>query len=315
METMLTSPPLHAWFRPMGLFCQITSNSMLVIDAATAAFGGYGQCEPVESPDIRCCLVEVDTADVSLEPRYEVRTGVSIVEFTGGGTRVALDTRNGEATGTIAANLARRPAALRYHVLQFILASMLARRGFLGIHAAGCVLNGSVILLRGPSGSGKTATAYACVKAGWQTLGESVIWIDTRNGGKCAWGMPWYFHFPREATALFPELPSGPVLTAGGRDRLEIEVESVQAGSAVTHASPAAIVFLAAGGNAIRRLSREQAAVEWPAGAAGMETDFPDYERQIGRLLQMPVWAMAPGLVAAAPDLLGKVLAESTLAA
>ncbi len=309
---MLTSQPLHAWFRPMGLFCQITSNSFLVIDAATAAFGGYGRCAPVNSPDIRCCLIEVDTPDISLEPRYEVTEGLSLVEFTGGGTRVELDTRTGEATGTIAANLVRRPAALRYHVLQFVLASMLARRGFLGVHAAACVLNGSAILLRGPSGSGKTAAAYACVKAGWQTLGESVIWIDTRDGGKCAWGMPWYFHLPREATALFTELPSAAVLTSGGRERLEIEVESVRAGCTITHANPAAIVLLASGGGPLKRLNPQQAAAEWPAGAAGMETDFPDYERHIGSLLQLPAWTMAPGTLAAAPDLLANILARSS---
>lgn len=308
---MLTSRWLEAWFRPMGLFFQITSNSPLVIDAANATFGGYGRCEPVDSADVRCCLTEVDTADVSLEPRYEVRAGASVVEFPGGGTRVTLDTRNGEATGTIAANLARSPSALRYHVLQFILASMLARRGFLGIHASACVLDGSAILLRGPSGSGKTATAYACLKAGWQTLGESVIWIDTRNGGKCAWGMPWYFHFPREAAALFTDLPSEAALTAGGRERLEIEVESVRAGCTVTHADPAAIVFVASGGRPIERLTREQATAEWPAGATGMETDFPNYERHIGRLLELPAWTMAPGALAAAPDLMGKVLARS----
>jgi hypothetical protein len=311
---MLTTQPIHAWFRPMGLFFQITSNSPLVIDAATAAFGGYGRCEPVDSPDVRCCLTEVDTADVSLEPRYEVTAGASLLEFKGG-TRVELDTRSGEATGTIAANLARRPSALRYHVLQFILASMLARRGFLGIHASACVLNGSAILLRGPSGSGKTATAYACLKAGWQTLGESVIWIDTRSGGKCAWGMPWYFHFPREAAALFTELPSEAELIAGGRERLEIEVESVRAGCTVTHARPAAIVFLASGERALRRLTREQATVEWPAGAAGMETDFPEYAWHIERLLQIPAWTMAPGDVDGASDLLGKVLARSSIGA
>jgi hypothetical protein len=309
---MLTSRPLRACFRPMGLFFQITSNSRAVMDAATATFGGYGRCEPVDSPDIQCRLIEVETADVSLEPRYEVKPGASVVEFTGGGTRVTLDTRNGVATGTIAANLARRPAALRYHVLQFILASMLAQRGFLGIHAAACALNGSAILLRGPSGAGKTATAYACLKAGWQTLGESVIWIDTRNEGKCAWGMPWYFHFPPEAAALFAELPSEAILTAGGRDRLEIEVESVREGCTVTHGSPAAIVFLASGERELRRLTREEAAVEWPAGATGTETVFPEYERHVGRLLQMPAWTMARGDVTAAPDLLGKVLARSS---
>jgi hypothetical protein len=222
-----------------------------------------------------------------------------------------LDTRNGEATGTIAANLICRPAALRYHVLQFILASMLARCGFLGIHAAACVRNGAAILLRGASGSGKTAAAYACVKAGWQTLGESVIWIDTRNGGKCAWGTPWWFHFPREAAALFAELRSETVLIAGGRERLEIEVESVQPGCTVTQAAPAAIIFLASGAGPLKRLTREQAAAEWPGGTAGTETDFPDYERHIGALLDLPSWIMAPGALDATPDLIGNILFEA----
>ena len=56
---MLTSWPLRACFRPMGLFFQITSNSRAVMDAATATFGGYGRCEPVDSPDIQCRLMSV----------------------------------------------------------------------------------------------------------------------------------------------------------------------------------------------------------------------------------------------------------------
>jgi len=296
MEAML------ACFRPMGLPFQIASNSQAVIDAATDVFGGYGVCDSGESPELRCSLMEIEKPDESADPQYEVTPGEAFVRFgDSGGTCITVDRLRGEASGTVAANLVSRPAALRYHVLQFILSTMLAPRGFLGIHAAACVRGGRAILLRGPSGSGKTAVAYACVKAGWQTLGESVVWIDTRTGE--IRGMPWYFHFPRGSQTLFPELPPEPAIVAGGRERLEIEMESVRRGSTVTRAVPAGVVFLREG-RPFAPLTREQAIAEWPRGAAGMETDFPEYDRHIARLTQLPAWELARGCALRAPALL-----------
>ncbi len=303
MEAML----IEASFRPMGLFFQILSNSQAVIDAAAAAFGGYGVCRPGEPADLHCTLIEIETPDGSVEPRYEVTDAEVRVAFgISGGTRIAVDSLRGEAHGTVAANLVSRPAALRYHVLQFVLATMLAPRGFLGIHAAACVRGGRAILLRGPSGSGKTAVAYACVKAGWQTLGESVVWLDTREGATSSgevWGMPWYFHFPQGSAALFPELPAEPAIVAGGRERLEIEMESVRRGSTVTRAAPAGVVFLQDDGAPFGPLTRAQAIARWPRGTAGTETDFPGYRRHIGSLLQLPVWELSRGSALAAPGL------------
>jgi len=51
-------------------------------------------------------------------------------------------------------------------------------------------------------------------------------------------------------------------------------------------------------------LTREQAIAEWPRGAAGMETDFPEYDRHIARLTQLPAWELARGCALRAPALL-----------
>jgi hypothetical protein len=256
------------------------------MDAAVTAYGRYPRAFR-SLTDLTVTLTKTTGFDFSAEPVYETTPRLSSVHFSGA-TRVAVRRDGSVAEGCVAANLLADVPAFRYHVLQFILASMLERHGFLGFHASACVRDGKAILLRGASGSGKTTLAYAAVRQGWQTLGESVVWLDTRSEREC-WGMPWWFHLPAAG--------SPPTFSLNGRDRYELDLHVEYPGAAAPHALAAAIVWLERSDapSRIERIGAEEAARLWPAGASGIETDFPGYPRHVRRLLDWPAWRLSFG--------------------
>ncbi len=267
----------------MGLWMRFASNSARIMDAAAIAYGRYPRAFRSRT-DLTVILTRTTSLDTSAEPVYETTPRLSFVHFSGA-TRVAVRRDGSAAEGCIAANLVADAPAFRYHVLQFILASMLERHGFLGFHASACVRDGKAILLRGASGSGKTTLAYAAVRQGWQTLGESVIWLDTRSELEC-WGMPWWFHLPAaNSTSTF---------SLNGRERAELDLDSEYPGAAAPSARAAAIVWLERSETAsrIERIGADEAATLWPAGASGIETEFPGYRGHVRRLLELPAWRL-----------------------
>jgi hypothetical protein len=172
----------------------------------------------------------------------------------------------------------------------------------MGFQAAACVQDGKAILLRGASGSGKTTLAYAAVRNGWQTLGESVLWLDTEGDGAC-WGMPWWFHLPAGLAT--------PAFTHNGRARTEIDLDDAHPGSALASARPAAIVFVerVSGESHIDPVTAAEASALWPRGAAGREADFPEYRRQVQNIVTLPAFRFAFGTdIDAAPRLLTRIV-------
>jgi hypothetical protein len=273
------------------------------MDAAASAYGRYPRAFRSRT-DLTVTLTRSAGLDSSAEPVYETTSRIASVHFPGA-SHVGVRRDGSVAEGRIAANLIADVPAFRYHVLQFILASMLERHGFLGFHASACVRNGKAILLRGASGSGKTTLAYAGVRQGWQTLGESVVWLDTRSELAC-WGMPWWFHLP--ATGL------PPTFSLNGRDRSELDLESEHPGAAAPHALATAIVWLERSDSAsrIERVGADEIAGLWPAGASGIETDFPGYRRHVRRLLELPAWRLHFGPdIDAGPAFLAPLLTAS----
>ncbi|HKD07723.1 MAG TPA: hypothetical protein VKB79_17615 [Bryobacteraceae bacterium] len=279
---------------------RFVSDSARIMEGATTAYGRYPRAFRSQT-DLTVTLTKTVGLDSSAEPVYETTPLLASVHFPGV-TRVAVSRDGSAAEGRIAANLLADVPAFRYHVLQFILASMLERHGFLGFHASACVRDGRAILLRGASGSGKTTLAYAAVRQGWQTLGESVLWLDANSEVTC-WGMPWWFHLP--AAGLRP------TFTLNGRERAELDLDAEYPGAAAPSARAAAIVWLERSSypSRIQRVGREEIAALWPAGASGIETEFPGYYRHVRRLLELPAWRLYFGPdIDVAPALLAPLL-------
>ena len=247
----------------MGLNLRVEVDRVPLRDACASAFALYGPGDPAAPPDLRFAFsvaqgrLSVSDALRESEPTFRISATSAAAEM--GGSRLEADPARGLAHGRFTPSLLSDLPLLRHHFLQFALSVMLPPRGFLGVHAAALARNGRAALLRGPSGCGKSVLAYAGSRR-MQLLSDSTVWIAPDGRW---WGWP-RLHLPPSARALFPELPDGPIVSIGGRPKIE-----VAAACAVVSAAPGPVILL---GSA------------WREGAAGDEAAASAYDRRIAAL-------------------------------
>ena len=200
------------------------------------------------------------------------------------------------------------PATFRSEVLLCGFLSQLWQHGLMAAHGSAVVRDGRAILLRGPSGSGKTTLAYAAARSRFQALAEDVVWIDLEAG---LWrGIPWFFHLLPDASCLFPELAGlSPVWESAGKIKLEVDLETIRPGSAVTEARPGPVVLLErAAAHRLEPLGPAEALDLWRRCPAGTEESFPGYGRRVEEILKDGAWRLRLG-----PDLDGALDLLETL--
>jgi hypothetical protein len=87
------------------------------------------------------------------------------------------------------------------------LLEILKRHERFAVHAAGVALHGQAVLLPGVSGAGKSTLALACVRAGWEFLGDDVVLLRESEGGHLrVHGFPDEIDLTEESLRFFPEL-------------------------------------------------------------------------------------------------------------
>jgi len=203
------------------------------------------------------------------------------------------------------------PATFRSHVLLFGFLSQLRDHGLMAVHGSALVKDGRAVLLRGPSGAGKTTLAYAGARGRFQALAEDVVWVDREAG---LWrGMPWHFHLLPDAGRLFPELAGLPTrLESAGKMKIEVDLDTVRPGAAVTSAKPGPVVLLERAtdrGSRLEPLAPAAALGLWRRCPAGTEEGFPGYERHVEALLAGGAWRLRLGTdLEEALDLLERLL-------
>jgi hypothetical protein len=198
-----------------------------------------------------------------------------------------------------ASSLLDNPATFRSEVLLFGFFSQLSQHGLMAVPGSAVVRDGQAILLRGPSGSGKTTLAYAAARSRFHALAEDVVWIDLGTG---LWrGIPWFFHLLPDASRFFPELAGLPavvptVMESAGKIKLEVDLDAIRPGSAVTEARPGPVVLLErAATNGLEPLGPADALDLWRRCPAGTEESFPGYDRHVETLLKDGAWRLRLG--------------------
>ncbi len=278
---------VEAWFQPMGLTLHLISNSPAIIEAAKKSFGGFGPGQPNPAPDFtfRLFAHRLDDGQAS-EPLLR-RESSLLYQTTGRDSTLVADLAPGFAYGYFSPTTLAQPTFFCWHFLELAFFMMLEWRGFMGVHGAALVKNGQAILLRAKSGGGKTTLAYAGARSRYQALAEDVVWFD----GECNlwWGLPWAFHLLPDAKQLFPELSAyQPVLQTNKEMKLEVNLETIRAGSTTTSAKPGAVVFierLVGGKSRLEPLSLAAARATWPGGSTGLEMKLAHHQPYIEALL------------------------------
>jgi len=107
------------------------------------------------------------------------------------------------------------------------LIEILRRRGFYNIHAAGLCRGADAILLAGASGAGKSTLTLAMTRAGWDYLGDDMLFL--KKDGVEVFGFP-------EGIDCFSE--NGPRST-----KLHLVPEVVFGSAAVLIATPRVLLF------------------------------------------------------------------------
>ena len=166
--------------------------------------------ESVESPDKH----RIHRPDGPSRPFYQTEIGdavyfpkddVGYIDY-GPRARAWFRPASGECRISILRPEADQQLWLATHPLFNIsLQEMLKRRGKYAIHAAGVARNGRSLLLPGTSGAGKSTLTIALLCAGFDLLGDDLIFLGP-DGGLKALGFPEKIKATHETLSLFAEL-------------------------------------------------------------------------------------------------------------
>lgn len=104
----------------------------------------------------------------------------------------------------------QRAVFLASHLfLTLPLLEILKRHQRFAVHAGGVAIRGRAVLFPGVSGAGKSTLTLACVRAGWEFLGDDVVLIrEVEDGRLRVHAFPDELDLTEESLRFFPELAS-----------------------------------------------------------------------------------------------------------
>lgn len=137
---------------------------------------------------------------------YEPATGVMSARYHNR-VEMTCDTVSGKTACVLAPDKSGdRPASEILFTLALI--EQMRRRELFNIHAAGLRRGGKAVLLAGASGAGKSTLALALTQAGWDYLGDDMLFL--RADGRTLLGFPQGISYTRDTIRLLPGLPELP---------------------------------------------------------------------------------------------------------
>ncbi len=236
-------------FFPMGLCVQLETNDRDLLQATRESFGRYPRLNTATTPDIMMRLF-ADEVDDALEPQRRPQSlfrlqGDYFYISAGRDAIVMGDRPRGRAFGFLPRSLVRHHDFLRMNFINGIVFAILMTRGFVGMHGAGLVKEGRSLMLRAKPGSGKSTLAFACVRRGYQLLGEDQVWVHWDSPQQEWWGAPWTLSLLPDAKNIFPELADYSLTVMfNGERKIVTDLDIVAPGAAVTTTLPGILVFL-----------------------------------------------------------------------
>lgn len=165
--------------------------------------------------------------------------GVDIVwiDYLGGSARCAA--ASGE--GRIAYD--RRRDGWQWTVtrplLTLTLMELLKRHSLFPVHAAAACRGGAAVLFAAESGSGKSTAALTLLLAGWQLLGDDLLFLREEGPSLYALGFPDEIDASPETIARFPQLgPAGRWPSLAGYPKRQLQPQRLRHDAVTLKAAP-----------------------------------------------------------------------------
>lgn len=204
-----------------------------------------------EMPEGESCYFEA-TDEVYLAFRDSVRA-----LYTPRHNHVSLSTVESEPRNLFMAS---------HLVLTILLVEIFKRRDWYSLHAAGFSKNGRAILIPGASGAGKSTLSVALLRAGFDYLGDDMLFLKRCPNGLAVRGLVEDVDVSDQTIRLFPELDfllQRP--KTEGFPKRQIRFEEVYGARAIPESRPEAIAFPRISGNrnsVIAQVDGDQALLE-----------------------------------------------------
>jgi hypothetical protein len=140
------------------------------------------------------------------------------------------------------------------------LIELLRREGLYNVHAAGVASGGRSVLFAGSTGSGKSTLAIALTRAGFDLLGDDMVFLRKEDGNLTVRAFPDEVDVTDTTASWFPELQSiAAAPQEAGWPKRRIRSEELYSGRITRVATPTVVVFPEISGNDESELERMSA--------------------------------------------------------
>jgi hypothetical protein len=156
----------------------------------------------------------VDTPPDAARPVYTSKLGDVLYDddtdslFVTCGDRIRL--RCDPASGVVRVSIAQGQSAdswlLSHPLVTLPLMELAKRRGLFTVHAAGMAIDGRCLIFPGTSGSGKSTLSLALARAGWDMMGDDLLFLVPERDRVQALAFPEAIDIAEHTVDLFGEL-------------------------------------------------------------------------------------------------------------
>lgn len=241
----LTEFYLQQTFYPLGFPVLVSTNSQLVLDAASESWGGFEKRFDAELIRLQVGLTAGGSPCCPPTPVCRIRRHLctSIAD----GENFAISDFDQAFTLIWATrSTLDHPSYFRYFFLESAAMSQICNRAAWGIHAACVELDGAGVLLCGDSGAGKSTLSYACARAGWTYITDDGSYLVDGRDDRLIVGNCKQVRFRPASRQFFPELDGREVMQRAevGKPSIEFPTREVRQLTTTATSRVQRIVFL-----------------------------------------------------------------------
>jgi hypothetical protein len=195
----------------------LRTNSEQVVALAAISQRRFSDCAPIAGATAGCIdlfVVGPENGEplAALELEKQIRTVASAERgliHLGRWGDISADWSRPAAFGYLDPALLQHPSIASRHAIDTFLLVSLLRRPLGMLHASGLVRQGHMVLLIGPHGAGKSTTALHLLRAGYQLLSDTLMFVREAGAQMQLMGYAvGELKLTEDGRALFPELPA-----------------------------------------------------------------------------------------------------------